>query len=90
MYNLPLACMSKVMGLHIGALVGEVLEVEVDDNGVGWGEYLRVRLILDLSKPLSRGRRLKLRDRSIWITFQYEKIPRFYFNCGFIRHGNHS
>jgi hypothetical protein len=88
MYNLPLACMSKAMGLRIGASVGEVLEVDVDDEGVGWGEFLRVRIVLDLTKPLSRGRRLKLRDRSIWISFKYEKIPRFCFNCGVIQHGS--
>lgn len=55
MYNLPLACMNKAMGLHIGALVGEVEEVDVDEEEVGWGKYLRVRIILDLSKPLSEG-----------------------------------
>lgn len=42
MYNLPLACMSRAMGIRIGASVGQVEEVEVDDDGVGWGEYLRV------------------------------------------------
>jgi hypothetical protein len=87
MYKLPLACMSKAIGYRIGATVGEVLEVEVDEEGVGWGEYLRVRIVLDLTKPLSRGRRLRLRDRSLWIPFKYEKIPRFCFNCGVIRHG---
>jgi hypothetical protein len=87
MYKLPLACMSKAIGHRIGATVGEVLEVEVDDEGVGWGEYLRLRIVLDLTKPLSRGRQLRLRDRSLWILFKYEKIPRFCFSCGIIRHG---
>jgi hypothetical protein len=53
MYNLPLACMNKAIGLQIGASMGEELKVEVDDDGVGWGEYLRVRIVLDLTKPLS-------------------------------------
>jgi hypothetical protein len=53
MYNLPLACMNKAIGLWIGASMGEELKVEVDDDGVGWGEYLRVRIVLDLTKPLS-------------------------------------
>jgi hypothetical protein len=88
MFELPLACMSKEMGQRIGASVGTVEEVEVDDEGVGWGEYLRVRIILDLSKPLSRVRFIKLRDKSIWIPFRYEKIPRFCFKCGTIRHGD--
>lgn len=87
MYNLPLACMSKEMGTRIGSTVGEVEEVEIDENGAGWGEFLRVRIVLDLTKPLSRGRMLHVRDKTIWIAFKYEKIPRFCFKCGIIRHG---
>jgi hypothetical protein len=55
MYNLPLACVSKAMGCRIGASVGEMEEVDVDEEGVGWGKFFRVRILLDLSKPLSRG-----------------------------------
>jgi hypothetical protein len=68
MFNLPLACMSKEMGKRIGASVGTVEEVDVDEDGVGWGEYLRVRITLDLSKPLSRGCFIKIRDKSICVT----------------------
>jgi hypothetical protein len=87
MSNLPLACMSKEMGTRIGSTMGVVEEVEVDEDGVGWEEYLRVRIVLDLTKPLSRGRFLHIREKAIWITFKYEKIPRFCFKCGIIRHG---
>ncbi|GLT72136.1 hypothetical protein SLA2020_440930 [Shorea laevis] len=87
MYNLPLACISKEIGFSIGASMGLVEEVDTAENGVGWGEYLRVKIKLDLSKPLLRGRMLKLPRTSVWIAFQYEKIPKFYFKCGVIRHG---
>ena len=87
MFNLSLACMSKEMGSRIGSTMGEVEEVEVDEDGVGWREYLRVRIVLDLTKPLSRGRFLHIREKAIWNTFKYEKIPRFCFKCGIIRHG---
>jgi hypothetical protein len=82
-----LACMSREMGQRIGASMGVVEEVDVDEAGVGWGEFLRVRIVLDVTKPLSRGRFLKLKDRTIWITFRYERIPRFCFRCGVIKHG---
>jgi hypothetical protein len=87
MFSLPLACMSREMGTRIGSTMGKVEEVEVDEDGIGWGEYLRVRIVLDLTKPLSRGRFLHIREKAIWITFKYEKIPRFCFKCGTIRHG---
>ena len=37
MFNLPLACMSKEMQMRIGSYIGKVEEVEVDDEGAGWG-----------------------------------------------------
>ena len=54
---------------------------------MGWGEFLRVKIKLDMSKPLAQGRMLKIKDKSVWIAFQYEKIPNFYFRCGIIQHG---
>jgi hypothetical protein len=87
MFNLPLACMSKDMGMRIGSTMGDVEEVEVDEDGMGWGEYLRVRIVLDLTKPLSKGRFLHIHDKEVWIDFKYERIPRFCFKCGTVRHG---
>jgi hypothetical protein len=71
MYRLPLACMGKATGERLGAHVGEVEEVETNENGVGWGEFLRVRVKLNLFKPLLRGRLLKVRDKTHWVSFQY-------------------
>jgi len=86
MYNLLLACMGKEVGQKIGASVGMVDEVDILDDEVGWGEYLRVRIVLDLTKRLARGRMLHLENKSFWIPFKYEKIPKFYYNCGVIKH----
>jgi hypothetical protein len=55
MVGLPLACMGREVGFKIGSSVGIVEEVDTDKDGVGWGEYLRVKIQIDLSKPLPRG-----------------------------------
>jgi hypothetical protein len=86
-FNLPLVCMGMEIGKQIGASIGEVEMVETDDEGVGWGEYLRARIKIDLTKPLLRGRRLKIHGNSIWVRFQYEHLPHFCFECGVIKHG---
>jgi hypothetical protein len=86
MYRLPLACMGKEVGLQMGSTVGEVEDIDVLDDGVGWGEYLRVKIRIDLTKPLARGRIIKVQDKEIWVAFQYEKIPRFCFTCGTMVH----
>jgi hypothetical protein len=41
------------------------MEVDVNEDGVGWGEFLRVRIVLDMSKPFARGRIFRLRDKTI-------------------------
>ena len=55
MYKLPLACMGREVGMQVGSTVGEVEDIDILDDGVGWGEYLRVKIRIDLSKPLARG-----------------------------------
>jgi len=87
MFNLPQACMGEEVGIRLGSLVGEVAQVETDEEGVGWGEHLRVKIQIDISKPLSRGRILKIQGDPVWIAFQYERLPKFCFHCGVIRHG---
>ncbi len=79
--------MGKDTGQKIGALVGLVEEVDVNDDEPGWGEYLRVKVMVDLSKPLARGRMLHVQNRSIWIAFKYEKLPKLCYRCEIIIHG---
>lgn len=65
MFNLPLACMGKETSQKIGTSVGRVEDVDVDDDEPGWGEYLRVKIELDLSKPLARGRKLYVQNKAL-------------------------
>jgi hypothetical protein len=87
MFNLPLACMGRATGEKLGSLMGDMEEVEMDEEGVSWGEFLRVRIKLNLFRPLLRGRMLKVRDKTYWVKFQYEKILRICFDCEAICHG---
>ncbi|XP_059429203.1 uncharacterized protein LOC132163020 [Corylus avellana] len=87
MYKLPLACMGKEMGQRLGASVGEVEDVDVSEDGEGWGEYLRVKIKISTLKPLAKGRMLRMKGKEIWIPFQYEKVPKYCFRCGLICHG---
>jgi hypothetical protein len=79
--------MGQEIGRQIGAAIGEVEMVDTDEEGAAWGEFLRARIKVDLTKPLLRGRRLKVQGKSIWARFQYEQLPRFCFTCGVIKHG---
>jgi hypothetical protein len=47
--------MNVDIGEMIGEKVGDVLEIEADDDGMVVGRYLRVKVLLDIRKPLLRG-----------------------------------
>lgn len=39
--------------------MGEVIEIDVDKDGLGWGPFLKVRVWVNITKPLPRGTLLK-------------------------------
>ncbi|XP_059431640.1 uncharacterized protein LOC132165165 [Corylus avellana] len=87
-HDMPLICMNTGVGRKIGKSMGQVEEVDVAEGCAGWGRYLCIRVILDLMKPLDRGRALHLGDKVNWVDFQYEKLAQFCYQCGCILHGS--
>ena len=65
----------------------QVEEVDIDDGGMGWGKSLQVKITMELHKPLLRERMLKINGSSVLVGFQYEKLPKFCFDYGVIKHG---
>ncbi|KAL4296417.1 hypothetical protein GQ457_12G000180 [Hibiscus cannabinus] len=75
-------------GERIGATMGVHKAVDLQEGDGRMGEYLRVRTEIDSLKPLRRFIALgKLVDgRLRMCPVKYERLPRFFFNCGRIGH----
>ncbi|XP_050207941.1 uncharacterized protein LOC126657315 [Mercurialis annua] len=84
-YNLPMNCRGKAAISKIGTKVGRVLEVDGDKGDSN--RYERVRVQLDVSKPIIRGTKVinPLGD-ICWIPFKYERIQNFCYWCGLLDH----
>ena len=66
--NLPLKCRTKETTWAIRSKLKSVMEVDVADSGVQWGKYLRVRVKVDITKKLVRGKKVTIeRGESQWI-----------------------
>lgn len=75
------------MGNIIGSKIGKVEEVDGEEGGMVWGEYMWIRVVVDVSKPLLRGKRLCLGGREpMWIRFPYERLPDYCYLCGRVGH----
>lgn len=87
-HNVPLACMERDNVQKLGGLLGEVLEVETDDEGECIGLYARVRVSIDITKSLQKMVFLELEDEDdeVELPVLYERLPDFCFCCGIIGH----
>ena len=64
-YNLPLKSRTKEMGWTIGSSLGSVLDVVVSKSRVQWGKSLRVRVHIDITKRLVRGKKITIKVVSL-------------------------
>ena len=86
-YNLPLKSRTRETGRAIGASLGKVLDVDVANNGVQWGKYLRVRVEMDVTRKLIRGRKINIvGEEARWVHFKYERLPNFCYRRGLLEH----
>ncbi|XP_030955941.1 uncharacterized protein LOC115978054 [Quercus lobata] len=87
-HGLPIEYMSKENAEEIGALVGEVLEVDfTGSGGVCMSKFLRVKVELKVEDPLLSGFFLDRNTQpNLWIRFKYERIAEFCFKCGRLGH----
>ncbi|XP_071680280.1 uncharacterized protein [Lolium perenne] len=57
--DLPMDMMNRVYGELIGGWIGKFISVDVDEEGIAWGEDLRIRVAIKVDQPLVRGVSIK-------------------------------
>jgi hypothetical protein len=87
-FNLPLGMMNKETGRQIGDRVGKMVEVDTDAYGSAVGSYLRIKVRVDIHKPLLRGVTLEDEEEEEggFCPLQYEFLPNFCYGCGLLGH----
>lgn len=86
-HGLPTMSQTKDAEIRIGGTLGTVEKVDVDEKGFCLGGFLRIRVSMDISSPLCRGRMVRLSGPSLtWVDFKYERLPIFCYWCGMVDH----
>ncbi|KAK6115907.1 hypothetical protein DH2020_008176 [Rehmannia glutinosa] len=87
LHSLPLAFMNKKVIESIGGKVGKLVEVDEGDGGNYWGKFARIRVTLEMDKPLKKCISVKVEDaEEILVILVYERLPDFCYACGCIGH----
>ncbi|XP_050256858.1 uncharacterized protein LOC126702007 [Quercus robur] len=86
-HGLPTMCQTKEVGESIGATLGKVEKVDAIGKGFCLGNYLRIRVRLDITLPLCRGRKVRLGEQGLkWVDLKYERLPIFCYLYGRVDH----
>ncbi|KAM0834300.1 hypothetical protein ACQ4PT_063687 [Festuca glaucescens] len=82
--------MNKRWGEELGAKLGKVESVETDSQGRTWGNALRVRVTIDITKPLLRWVTTYSKKYKEYDTMEvvYERLPHYCFSCGVLGHSS--
>lgn len=86
-HDLPMGFMMQTVGKQLGNFFGVFLEYDSKNNSSIWRECMRVRIWLDVRKPLKRKKKIIRKDGSNFtVTCKYERLGDFCFSCGMVTH----
>uniref|UniRef100_A0A803NK86 Zinc knuckle CX2CX4HX4C domain-containing protein n=1 Tax=Cannabis sativa TaxID=3483 RepID=A0A803NK86_CANSA len=89
-YGIPFRCKSFDLAKIIASGVGDLIQVDHTTVKEGTGPYLRIRLLIDVNKPIRRGIHVRFfkmgREFIKWLDFKYERLPDYCLYCGMLDH----
>ena len=86
-FNIPIKSMNTDVGARIANEMGELTMVDAPKSGLAWGPFLRIRVRIDITKPLMRGKMIQIENLDAdWAVFKYERLPIFCYCCGLLGH----
>lgn len=85
-YDVPIIGRKETILTQIGNRFGEVLEIDSSTLD-GLAKSIRIRVLLDLSKPIKRGTKIRIgKAEPYWIPVTYERLSSFCYWCGLLGH----
>nr|POF10207.1 hypothetical protein CFP56_14147 [Quercus suber] len=81
--------MIEEVGKVIGNKIGQVVEVDKRSWQDDQAKFTWIKVELPIDKPLRRGGHIaNVEGGRCWVTFKYERLLTFCFNCGILGHDN--
>lgn len=86
-HKLPVEFFTEKIAKAVGSSLGDFVRADKKNFDGAWKTFLRVRVLLDITKPLKRKMKIKKGSGDwLWVELKYERLPNFCFLCGIIGH----
>ncbi|XP_074376886.1 uncharacterized protein LOC141718404 [Apium graveolens] len=86
-YNLPVGYMLEAVEKQLGNFFGSFFEYDSNNNSSIWREFMRLKIRVDVRKPLKRKKKICKRDKSeVIVHVKYERLGYFCFTWGLLTH----
>lgn len=86
-HNIPIVCMNQESAFQLGCKIGRVKEIDLGATGNCLGKFIRVRVEVDITKPLEKGILVDIDEQeAIPLILRYERMPDYCYDCGKIGH----
>ncbi|KAK9992566.1 hypothetical protein SO802_027551 [Lithocarpus litseifolius] len=88
-HDLPVRRSSLEVAMEIVSVMGKVDVGMSKEGGSSKFNFFRIRVSVDITKPLCRGRRITMASgKEGWVSFKYERLPNICYWCGRLTHGD--
>ena len=79
--------MNSNVGTHIAKEIGRPLLIDAPKSGLDWGPFLCIRMDIEITKPLMRGKMVHFEDvGESWVFFEYKRLLIFCYHYGILGH----
>lgn len=86
-HDLPSGFMSEQVGKQLGNFFGEFIMYDHKNDSSLWRECMRLKIKLDVRKPLKRKKKITSRNgKEFIVNCKYERLGEFCFVCGMVTH----
>ncbi|XP_030479185.1 uncharacterized protein LOC115696423 [Cannabis sativa] len=85
---IPFGNRSHGLAHFVADTIGDLIEVYLPSLYDSITPFMRIRVLLDTTKPLCKGMNVHFRNLSLtkWLKFQYEGIQNYCYHCGKLDH----
>ncbi|XP_016706873.1 uncharacterized protein [Gossypium hirsutum] len=85
-HDIPFGFFSEHLAVQLGKFIGVFMEYDSSKLGKENCNFMRVRVQVDIRRPLRRKKQLMFNGQCSYVLFKYERLSLFCFYCGHLVH----